>query len=316
MTNHLLWSAVFLMLLQGMYELVSYIRDVSLLSVTGHAILKKMSESEQKRLEEEKKQRLLQGNSHKKNWVRRIDLLLLQSGMKSRIPILNTEMFLLLLIGGALTAEIVCLWRKMSIVWAILTPPLFLAGSFGLLEWLSGRNYKKAEEQLLPFMNLIGNYSYTEDDLVSIFGRIVPYLEEPYRGAVEECYLYAKATGDTLTAFRELGMKIPHEQFQRLMRNLEICCQHEANYAEIIDDSREMLQDYLKNKKEQEALKKNARIELLLLLGGCLLVLRMIDGMTERGILELLQSTLPGKIMLLYCGGVLLGCTKLYFSVN
>lgn len=316
MAENILWSSIFLILLSGVYELISYIRDVSLLSVTGQVILKKMSESERKRLEKEKKLRLLQGNSRKKNWVRRLDLLLLQSGVKGRVPFLNTEMFLLLMSFGFLMTEAGCFWRKASFLWMILTPVLFVGGSLLFLQFLAGRNYKRAEEQLLPFMNLIGNYSYTEDDLVSIFGRIILYLEEPYRSAVEECHLYAKSTGDAVTAFRELGMKIPHEQFQRLMRNLEICCQHEANYGEIIDDSREMLQDYLKNKKEREAVKKNARIELLLLIGGCFLALWMIDGLTERAVLELLESTLPGKLLLLYCGGVLAACGKLYFSVS
>lgn len=316
MERNLLWGGIFLILLTGVYELVSYIREVSLLSVTGQALLRKMSESERKRLEKEKKLRLLQGNSGKKSWVCRIDLLLLQSGVKAAFTLINTELFLLLMLCAALSAEAVCVWRRASVLWMIFTPVLVVGGSLALLLFLSGRNYQRAEEQLLPFMNLIGNYSYTEDDLISIFGRIQPYLEEPYRSAVGECHLYARSTGDAVTALRELGMKIPHEQFQRLIRNLEICCQHEANYGEIIDDSREMLQDYLRNKKERDAVKKNARIEILLLLGGCLLVLRMIDGMTERGILEILQSTLPGKLLLVYCGGVLTACGKLYFSVN
>lgn len=316
MARYILWGGIFLLLLSGVYELVSYIRDVSLLSVTGQAILKKTSESEQKRQEKEKKLRLLEGNSQKKNWVCRMDILLLQSGMKAKLPFLNTEIFLLFLSCGLLTAEMYCFWINASVLWMVFAPVLFLGSSFAVLQFLSGRNYKRAEEQLLPFMNLIGNYSYTEDDLISIFGRIVPYLEQPYKSAVEECYLYAKSTGDTVTAFRELALKIPHEQFQRLMRNLEICCQHEANYGEIIEDSREMLQDYLKNKKEREAVKKNARAELLILLGGCLLTLWMIDGLTERGILELLESTFAGRLMLVYCGGVLTACGKLYFSVD
>lgn len=316
MIKGILWSCIFLMLLMGVYEFISYIRDVSLLSVTGQKILKKMSESEQKRLEKEKRSRMLQGNSSRKNLICRIDVLLLQSGVRRSFPFINTEMFLLLIICCALAAELICFWKQTSVLWLMFAPAIVCGGSFALLSFLSGRNYKKAEEQILPFMNLIGNYSYTEDDLISIFGRIAPYLEEPYRSAVEECYLYGKATGDAVTAFRELGLKIPHEQFQRLMRNLEICCQHEANYGEIIDDSREMLQDYLKNKKERDAVKKNARFELLILLGGCILALWMIDGLTERGILELLESTLPGRIMMLYCGGVLLACGKLYFTVD
>lgn len=316
MTLYFVWGGIFIMLLKGVYESVSYIREVSLLSVMGHTVMRKMSESERERLEKEKRQRMIFGNRRKMSRIHRIDMLLLRSGIRNLLPYFNTEMFLLMLLGGVIAAEAAGVFRRASFLWFIFSPAAVVGGCYILLRLMADRNYKRAEEQLLPFMNLIGNYSHTEDDLIHIFGRIVPYLEQPYKDAVEECHLYARATGDAVSAYRELGMKIPHEQFQRLMRNLEICCQHDANYAEIIDDSREMLQDYLKNKKERESVKKNARIEILLLVSGCLLVLWMMNGLMAQGIWELLKSTLPGKIMLVYCGGVLAACVKLFFSVN
>lgn len=316
MQKNIAWMLLFAALLTGVYELLSYVQEESLLSVMGHTVLQKMSDSERARLEKEKKRRLQTGNTKRKSRICRLDLLLLGSGVKRSFPFLSTELFLLGMIGLITGAEILLFMMKadpLTVVWA----PFLLAGAAAVcLQFLADRNYKRAEEQLLPFVNLIGNYSHSEDDLISIFGRMLPYLEEPYRSAAEDCCLYVKATGDAATAFHEMGMKIPHEQFARLMRNLEICCRHEANYGEIIDDSREMLQDYLRNKKERESVKKNARAELLILAGGCFLALWMMDGLTERSIVELLFSTLPGKIMLIYCGGVLAVCAKLFFSVK
>lgn len=316
MPKRILWNVIFWMLFIGMYELVSYVREESLLSVMGNNVLKKASESEKRRLKKEKELKMLRGNSRKKSLIYRLDLLLISSGIKRRLPFMSTELFLLGLLCTIFTIVLLMLWISVPVIW-ILSVPVLIPGVIDIfLLFLSGKNYQRAEEQLLPFVNLISNYSHTEDDLVSIFGRMCPYLEEPYRSAVEEYYLYVKATGDTDSAFRELAIKIGHEQFERLIRNLEICCRHEANYKEIIDDSREQLMDYLRNKKEREAVRKNARIELLMLVGGCLLALWMMEGLTENSMLELLTLTVPGKIMLIYCGGVLAACVKLFFSAG
>ena len=108
-------------------------------------------------------------------------------------------------------------------------------------------------------------------------------------------------TGDKGRAIRNLEKRIEHEKFQELIRNLEICSRYEANYGEVIKDSRGLLREYLAAAKERKAIINNARVEIAMIIGCCGVVFWMINDFTEKGILSLLLSSFAGNLLLAYC---------------
>ena len=64
--------------------------------------------------------------------------------------------------------------------------------------------------------------------------KVCPYLDVPMRPALQECVSKARNTGNVEEALRNLELQIEHPQFRNLIRNLEICSRHEANYAETV----------------------------------------------------------------------------------
>ncbi|MGN0334813.1 MAG: type II secretion system F family protein [Lachnospiraceae bacterium] len=316
MQKYGIYVLLFFSVFSGSYHLISYIQEKSLISEISRQVLQKMSKSEQQRTAKEKERKLLEGNRKKQSLVYKIDKILLQSGIRRIIPVLNTELLISLLLFSVFGTELYLGIRNAEIIFLILVPLILPSAVYSLLVILRDRNYQKTEEQLLSFMNLIGNYQQSCDDLISILGKISPYLEEPLKSAVEECYLYAKVTGNFSAAFYELELRIPHEQFQRLVKNLEICYRHDANYGEIIGDCREMLHEYLKNKRERQAMKNNARIEVLLIVLCCLFAFWMTDGFMKQSLWVLLTKTTVGKGLLVYCAMILMLCGRMLLSAD
>ena len=108
-------------------------------------------------------------------------------------------------------------------------------------------------------------------------------------------------TGDKSKAIRNLEKRIEHEKFKELIRNLEICSRYEANYGEVIKDSRGLLREYLATVKERKAILNNARIEIAMIIGCCGLVFWMMNDFTQAGILTVLLASTAGNLILVYC---------------
>lgn len=291
-----------------------YLQENSLITQWSQKMLRDLDHREKLRLKKEEERRLREGNQKKEPLLHRLDKMILQSGIRQLLPFLNTELYLVFLggltIGGEVLLELAAVGTWIKLLFLIGVP----LGSYGSLKFMWERNYRRTEEQLLAFMNLIGNYQQSCDDLLSIFGKITYHLEEPLKSAVEECYLYGKITGNLSVAFYELQIRIPHEEFQKLIKNLEICHRHTADYGEIIGDSRGMFLDYLKNKRERRAMKNNARIEIFLILMFCMTAFAMMNRFMTRDLWKLLGETLPGKVLLGYCAGIVFFAIKILNS--
>ena len=185
-----------------------------------------------------------------------------------------------------------------------------------LLYFLAGKNYQRTEKSLTTFLNLLENYSITSDDLINIFYKVAINMEEPVQSALYECYAEATSTGDIQTAMQNLEKKVEHEKFREIIRNLEICSRYEANYAEIIKDSRGLIQEYTAYSQERKSIINNARVEIVMIVACCGLVFWMVDDFSTKGILAVLLGTTVGNVLLLYCAAMVLFAFWMVIAVD
>lgn len=255
----------------------------------------------QLRADEERKLREEVGRKEKDGFLSKFDHLIARSGITSYIKFLNTEIYITMIT----VVELLCIGMSMMITHSILLTLccslvlLFL--SYLLLYIMSGMNYKKTETNLLEFANLLENYSKTNDDIITILYKIYPYLLNPLHDAVEACVYEARSTGNVSNALMNLENKIEHDKFKEIIRNIEICSRYEANYDEIIKDSRKMLRDYIAAREERKALLKNSRIEMTIIIFCCSIIISMLDGFSTIGIVYILFHSMIGNALLGYC---------------
>ena len=193
-----------------------------------------------------------------------------------------------------------------EVIYGLITLSFIIILLVTILLYLNNLNKKRVEEELMNFINLIENYSKTSDDIIHIIGRIFPYINEPIKSAAEECYLEGQRSGNISQSLDNFAKKINHKRFREIIRSLSICSRYEANYSDVAEDSRKMLMEYLAGKREREAIIRNARIEVLAILGLAGVMVYILGNFIGENTLDLLMMNFIGKMILLFAFIVLL----------
>ncbi len=241
---------------------------------------------QQKREKDYRRQYEEVGILEKVSWIQRWDQCFSQSMIQKKYPQLNSQMYASFLVGVAALAGILgivfCRERPLVSVGVggILFVGILLVGVF-YVNQLRGKNWRKTERELMPFLNIVDNFSRTEQDLFQIFELATPYLQEPLKSVLSECGKHAAATGNRMEAVRELLYKVEHPKFREIIQNLEICSKNEANYAVVVGDMRDSLTAYMSNRKEEAGILKEGQIQIGVILAMGVPMIAMLTGITQ-----------------------------------
>lgn len=291
---------LFVLVFCACYTLFSYLKRYNVIENKIKSFYEKTEADVEERLRLEEIRKAESGNTDDENLLLKLDRTINYSNIKKVIPFLNSTTYIFTMSIFAAVALIV--GTKLSgLAIGIFCGGIVVMIYIVALMILADINYKRVEANVMTFINLVENYSKTNNDLISIMGKIYYYLEEPLKSQVEECYYLGQRTGDVDLALDTLQRNVQHGKFKEIIRNLIICSHYEANYEDVVEDSRDMLLTYLAGKRERAEMARNARIELGILLGACIVVAYMIQTFLGESIIGLLQSNIIGMIILLYC---------------
>lgn len=221
---------------------------------------------------------------------------LVYSGLPRQFPFLTTELWILALLFSGITAYFIGTW--ISQAWLI---GLGIAAADVLLlllleELLAYRNYRAVEENLLEFLNLLGNYSITAGEVTGVLNQISRFVPEPLCTVLDECYYEAQTSGDANLALLSMGDKIEHPKFKEFIHNLEVCSRFSADYSVLIGNSRRELQDYKRARQERKTMATEALINMVMLLGMLLVTLILVNEMIDMSIWTILLDTIVGRV--------------------
>lgn len=296
---------LFVLVFASCYTLFSYLRKSNLIENKIRGFYEKTEADVEERLRLEEIRKAESGNTDDENLLLKLDRMINYSNIRKFIPFLNSTTYIFTMVIFASIALII--GTKVSgFAVGIFCGGLVFIIYIVILLILADINYKRVEENVMTFINLVENYSKTNNDLISIMGKVHYYLEEPLKTQVEECYYLGQRTGDVDLALDTLQRSVQHGKFKEIIRNLIICSHYEANYEDVVEDSRDMLLTYLAGKRERAEMARNARIELSILLAACIVVFFMIQSFLGESILALLQSNIIGMIILIYLALIVL----------
>ena len=157
----------------------------------------------------------------------------------------------------------------------------------------------QTEKELVPFLNIVDNFSKTEKDLFQIFELSIPYLQDPVKTALAECGKHASATGNRMEAIRDLLYRIDHPKFREIVQSLEICSRNEANYGQILGDMRDGLAAYMSNRKEETAILREGQIQIGVIVCLGIPMVAMLSVVTQVPLRDL-TSNLFGRFVIGY----------------
>lgn len=306
-TEYMLFAGsclAFLSLCFGIYQILRIGREGKWLRHGWEHILSTTQEIEKKRMEDYKKVLLEYGAQEKIPVLQRWDQLFIQSGLNQWFPFLNGQLYGIFLLGISMAGLLFfTAWKSLDepvrflfgLVWA----GSVLGGGVLILKVLRGRRRHRTEEELLAFLNIVDNLSRTQQDLFQIFGTAARYLREPIRGTIRACSYHAAQTGNRYGAVQELLYRLDHPKFRELIQHLEICSRNEANFSEVLEDMRENISVYLANQNELRSIRREGRIQVLVILTMGVPMIGMLRVMTQIPLTEMFHH-LSGKCILCY----------------
>lgn len=255
---------------------------------------KAMEASTVQRAKDKRKSRVLPENRN--GILYELEKRLVYSGISERFPVVTPEIWILCnLILSMVIYFLMALFRaRWWIIFLVILGVQIVL--FGLVSLLMARNYNRTEGELLKFLDFLGNYSITSGEISSIFYQMSPYLEEPLRGALRECYYEASAWGDVSMALFALEDKLQHPKMKEIVRNLETTMRYSADYKILVNQSRKSVREYLRLRSERKSMMREAYINLLLLLGMTMVVFMSLEGLFGIGLGELLFANTVGRI--------------------
>lgn len=296
------------------YKFVEYIKSNRAIEKSVARIYIKADERYSKRKEEKERTYLNEGNTENTSKIYQFDLMIERSGLRKKFPRLTTETYLgitsllsiiVLLIGNLLGGFLI------GAVFVIVT----IMVSYAIVYILSGRTYKKIDDEIISFVNLLENYATSDSDIVKIMGDVYPYLNEPLRDYIEEFYTEATTTGNQERAFMNLENKIENRRLKSVFRNLEICSRNDANYDVIIKDERRSLRAYSKSKEKVNQLTRSGRSDIIFLLLMGSVLISMFASFVPNLSYNLLNTGV-GNIILLYCILVIGNCVISFITLD
>lgn len=290
-----LFSLIFLFLL----SLFLWMKEKSVLRNAYETAMQNLQETAGRK-HKENRQRVISRNAFlqqdKNGLWERLEKRLLYSGLSVRFPLLTTYVWLgIRIVLGAVTYLCGCLFQLSFMKCAL----LIMAIQCLLYMWenmLMQNNFNRTEDSLLKFLDCLGSYSVTTSELTWIFGQISEYMEEPVKGVLEQCCLEAQTTGDCSIALLYMAEKLEHPKFRELIRNLEISIRYSADLTVLTAQSRKSIGEYMRMRQERKALGREAWVNMLILGGMTLVILKAVEALVGVPMNQILFETIPGKI--------------------
>lgn len=165
----------------------------------------------------------------------------------------------------------------------------------------------KIDDGSITFMNLIENFSQNEDDLINIIDRANQYMLEPLHSILNAFVMDARLSAKTDKAVESLCKKLHGTKLEDVFWNLYICSKHDANYYEVIRDSKMTVKEYMKSKLIRRAIINSARVDVVALMIAAIFVIRILNSFLSQSVSAILLSNWIGIGIIVYCVLVVLG---------
>lgn len=185
----------------------------------------------------------------------------------------------------------------------------FVIGVFFAMLWYGRlyircyRNRKSVSKDLVPFLNLLGNYSTGNSEITTIFMQIAPKMHYPLNDCLIECVAEAQnIEGGKSRALENLINKIDHRKFCEIIKNLEISERYTNSFVVVARQTRGNLTTYIRAEKESKELVEQDLIIMCVcvaLMIGIIAVLGTLIDEGWFGVFVLMGTTTLGNIVLL-----------------
>ena len=283
-------------LFAAFFMLFVWLGSESLIRRLMHRTFESMDAAARQRVHENRK--LLAVLQERRGFLHRVEQRLVYSGLTSKYHFLTPELWILgnLVLCAAGYFIVLILSRSFLAALAVLVGIQVLRSA--LESVLMARNYRAVNDNLMKFLDFLGNYSITAGEVTGILNQISKYLDEPLHSVLDACYYEAQTSGDVSLALLSMAEKIEHPRVKELVRNMEIGLRYSADFTTLVSSSRRAVQEHMRTRQERKSLVNEALVNMMILLGMSVVILLTVGQLIETSMQQILFETLPGRICL------------------
>lgn len=287
------YGIIFILLFAGFAGVFYKIRWLEWLGQLLRQTREGIDEASRRRLLENRRDMLALQRKHML-WYR-LECELHYTGWKRRFPFLTAELWMMSnVIFFSVIFMLSLTLLKRWIVACVLVVGVLCAEEIVL--WICKlKEMHSVNNNLLKFLNFLGNYSITAGEVTGVFNQVSKYVEEPIKSVLAECCYEAQTTGDVSGALLSMAEKIEHPKFKELARNMEISVRYCADFSSLVMTSRKSVREYLRLGEERRGMLYEALVSVALLLIMSLFSLMTVDKLIAVSIWDIVRNTLPGR---------------------
>lgn len=278
------------------FMLFVWLGSESMIRRLMHRTFESMDAAARQRVHENRQ--LLTVLQERKGFLYRVEQRLVYSGLTSKYHFLTPELWILgnlVLSAAGYFIVLICSGSFLAALSVLVGMQVLRSG---LESALMARNYRAVNENLMKFLDFLGNYSITVGEVTGILNQISKYLDEPLHSVLDECYYEAQTSGDVSLALLSMAEKIEHPRFKELVRNMEISLRYSADFTTLVSSSRRAVREHMRTRQERKSLVNEALVNMLILLGMSVVILVIVEQLIKTSMKQILFETLPGRISL------------------
>jgi len=241
---------------------------------------------------------LYEGAQNKETFIDKIDSIIETSTIRLLVPFLTSEVFLFVSLCFAILCTVLfnilvsrfIIFNLIAFIAAIFTPYLILKQAAGII-------YNKIDNQILGWLNTISNLCMSNDDIVTIIEKANFYTKPPL-SKYTETFVFEARQGLTLgESFRNFEDKVENRRLKQFIKNLSVCCKHDADYKKVVDKSRTILKKYFQEKEKRQKDIKEGKKDIAITIGMGIGLFMLVLSFQDDFIYNLV-STVPGNVIL------------------
>ena len=233
----------------------------------------------------------------KESFISKIYRRLEMTGITEKIPGFSELMFAILIlifaiiIFGALTIF-------SSIYTGIAGAAVFLIGTWYILGIIAYNRRMHVESQLLQFTNSCASASRQYSNIIDIIGSIYDQFTGSFRESLEACYVEAKTTNDSDTAFKHLTNKYDSAQFSMIIDNLIMCSSSTGDYYSTAIDLTKIITVYSSSHERKTVTLRNSKVNIVVMFVISAFIIYALSVFFD-GAINMLIHTPLGNIILI-----------------
>ena len=219
------------------------------------------------------------------------------TGITEKIPGFSELMFaIIILIFAIIIFGIFTTYS--SILTGIAGMVVFLIGTWYILGIIAYNRRMHVESQLLQFTNSCASASRQYSNIVDIIGSIYDQFSGAFREALESCYVEAKTTNDSDTAFKHLTDKFDSAQFSMIIDNLIMCSSSTGDYYSTATDLTKIISVYSSSHDKKAVTLRNSKVNIFIIFIIAVLIIFGLSIFFD-GAIDMLLHTTSGNIIII-----------------